>query len=169
MLAPPVAAAIDAWPTDAPVAVDDILVAPIDAALADTAAFCAAYDVGLDESANCVLIAGKREGEVRYAACLVLATTRADVNGVARRRLGVRKASFAPKEDAIALSGMEYGGITPIGLPSDWPIFVDSRVVEAPHVVIGSGVRHSKIVIPGAALGALPKAEVIDGLGKPVS
>ncbi len=144
-----------------------MLVAPIDADLADTAAFCAAYDVGLDESANCVVVAGKREGVTRYAACLVLATTRADVNGVARRALDVRKASFAPMADAVELTGMEYGGITPIGLPLQWPILVDARVVTTPYVVIGSGVRHSKIALPGAALAALPGARVVEDLARP--
>jgi prolyl-tRNA editing enzyme YbaK/EbsC (Cys-tRNA(Pro) deacylase) len=168
LLAPPVAAALGAWPADAAVGVDDVLVAAIDATLADTAAFCAAYEVGLDASANCVVVAGKREGTVRYAACVVLATTRADVNGVARRQLDVRKASFAPMADAVDLTGMEYGGITPIGLPASWPILVDPRVVETPYVIIGSGVRHSKIALPGAALGLLPNAQVVEGLARPV-
>ncbi|SCL16033.1 Cys-tRNA(Pro) deacylase, prolyl-tRNA editing enzyme YbaK/EbsC [Micromonospora rhizosphaerae] len=167
LLAPPVAAAIERWPTDAPVDVDNVLVAPIDAELADTAAFCAAYEVGLDVSANCVVVAGKREGEIRYAACVVLATTRADVNGVVRRMLNVRKASFAPMAEAVELTGMEYGGITPIGLPEQWPILVDSRVIATPHVIIGSGVRHSKIALPGPALGVLPRATVVEGLAKP--
>lgn len=162
LLAPAVFAALQRW--DEP----DVLVAPIDATLADTAAFCEAYGVGLDESANCVIVAGKREGEMRYAACLVLATTRADVNGVARRRLDVRKASFAPMDVAVSETGMEYGGITPIGLPASWPILVDSRVAATPYVIIGSGVRHSKIALPGAALGRLPGAEVIDGLARPI-
>ncbi|MCL7459260.1 YbaK/EbsC family protein [Micromonospora sp. MSM11] len=168
LLAPPVAAAVGQWPAEAPVDVDDVLVAPIDAELADTAAFCAAYEVRLDESANCVVVAGKREGVVRYAACVVLATTRVDVNGVARRTLDVRKASFAPMAEAVELTGMEYGGITPIGLPEQWPILVDARVVATPHVIIGSGVRHSKITLPGPALGALPGACVMEGLAKPV-
>ncbi|MEV0424900.1 YbaK/EbsC family protein [Micromonospora sp. NPDC049836] len=168
LLAPPVAAAIERWPADAPVAVDDVLVAPIDADLADTAAFCAAYEVGLEESANCVVVAGKRGGEIRYAACMVLATTRADVNGMVRRLLDVRKASFAPMAEAVELTGMEYGGITPIGLPAEWPILVDSRVVATPHVIIGSGVRHSKIALPGPALGALPGATVVEDLARPV-
>jgi prolyl-tRNA editing enzyme YbaK/EbsC (Cys-tRNA(Pro) deacylase) len=166
LLAPPVSAALELWPADAPVDVDNVLVAPIDAALADTAAFCEAYDVGLDVSANCVVIAGKREGEIRYAACVVLATTRADVNGVVRRHLNVRKASFAAMAEAVELSGMEYGGITPVGLPDQWPILVDARVIAVPHVIVGSGVRHSKIVIPGPALGALPNAQVVEGLAK---
>ncbi|MBW4703977.1 YbaK/EbsC family protein [Micromonospora sp. RL09-050-HVF-A] len=167
LLATPVAAALAQWSADAPVDVDDILVAPIDATLADTAAFCAAYEVGLDVSANCVVIAGKREGEIRYAACVVLATTRADVNGVVRRTLDVRKASFAPMVDAVEATGMEYGGITPIGLPESWPILVDARAIAAPHVIIGSGVRHSKIALPGPALGALPGARVVEGLARP--
>jgi prolyl-tRNA editing enzyme YbaK/EbsC (Cys-tRNA(Pro) deacylase) len=99
---------------------------------------------------------------------VVLATTRADVNGVVRRHLDVRKASFAAMDDAVRLTGMEYGGITPIGLPQSWPVLVDARVVAMPHVVIGSGVRHSKIAIAGPALGALPGAEVIDGLAREV-
>jgi prolyl-tRNA editing enzyme YbaK/EbsC (Cys-tRNA(Pro) deacylase) len=168
LLAPPVADALARWPAGAPVDADDVLVAPIDADLADTAAFCDAYDVGLDVSANCVVIAGKREGVIRYAACVVLATTRADVNGVVRRHLDVRKASFAPMDDAVELTGMEYGGITPIGLPEQWPILVDSRVIATPHVIIGSGVRHSKILAPGPALGALPNAQVVEGLARPV-
>src|SRR6478735_7509858 len=97
-------------------------VAAIDPALADTAAFCDAYDVAPENSANCVIVVGRRGGEARYAAVMVLATMRADVNGVIRRELDVRKCSFAPMDEAIALSAMEYGGIAPIGLPSDWSI-----------------------------------------------
>jgi prolyl-tRNA editing enzyme YbaK/EbsC (Cys-tRNA(Pro) deacylase) len=148
---------------------DRVEVAAIDPALADTAAFCARYGVGLEESANCVVLAGKRAGEVFYAACLVLATTRADVNGLARRHLGARKLSFAPMDDAVGLTGMEYGGITPIGLPGDWPILVDRAVAEAPYVVIGSGIRGSKLRLPGGVLAELPAAELIDGLGVPVT
>jgi prolyl-tRNA editing enzyme YbaK/EbsC (Cys-tRNA(Pro) deacylase) len=166
LLAAPVAAALEVWPADAPIDGDQVLVAPIDATLADTAAFCEAYDVSLAEAANCVIVAGKRGDVTRYAACVVLATTRADVNGVVRRHLDARKASFAPMDEAVRLSGMEYGGITPIGLPKDWPVLVDARVVAMPHVIIGSGVRHSKIAIAGPALGALPEAQVIEGLAR---
>lgn len=166
LLAPPVAAALQVWPVEAPIDVDQVLVAPIDAELADTAAFCAAYGVGLGESANCVVVAGRRGEVTRYAACVVLATTRADVNGIVRRHLDVRKASFAPAAEAVELTGMEYGGITPIGLPKNWSILVDARVVATPHVIIGSGLRRSKIALAGPALGALPGAEVIDGLAR---
>ncbi|MEV4535683.1 YbaK/EbsC family protein [Asanoa sp. NPDC049518] len=166
LLAKPVVEALERWPGDASVPVEDILVAPIDADLADTAAFCEAYEVGLDVSANCVIVAGKRGGEVRYAACLVLATTRADVNGIVRKLLDARKASFAPMDEAVTLTGMEYGGITPIGLPDVWPIFVDARVAGTTRVIIGSGVRHSKIELPGAALALLPNAQVVDDLAR---
>lgn len=161
LLAPLVAAALQDWESP------EVYVAPIDPELADTAAFCAAYDVGPDVSANCVVVAGKREGDVRFAACMVLATTRADVNGVVRRHLDVRKASFLPMAEAVQHTGMEYGGITPIGLPGSWPVLVDAVVAETPWVVIGSGVRHSKIVLPGRLLAELPGAVVLEGLGLP--
>src|SRR5664279_948716 len=163
LLAPPVAAALQTFSDASAVAV-----AAIDPALADTAAFCAAYDVPAAASANCVVVAGKRAGEQRWAAAVVLATTRADVNGVIRRRMDVRKISFAAMTDAVERTGMEYGGITPIGLPAGWPILVDAAVVAAGPVVIGSGIRGSKIVIDGAALARLPGAEVITGLATPL-
>jgi prolyl-tRNA editing enzyme YbaK/EbsC (Cys-tRNA(Pro) deacylase) len=90
------------------------------------------------------------------------------VNGVIRRHLDVRKASFAPTDDTVARTGMAYGGITPIGLPTDWPVLLDQRVVETPYVVIGSGLRHSKLALPGAALATLPGAEVLPDLARPV-
>jgi prolyl-tRNA editing enzyme YbaK/EbsC (Cys-tRNA(Pro) deacylase) len=159
LLADPVAEALRAWHVEAQVA-------EIDPDLADTAAFCDRYEVSLDASANCVVVAGKRGGEVRYAAALVLATTRADVNGAIRRLLDVRKASFAPMDTAVGETGMEYGGITPIGLPKDWPVLIDSRVLTVPDVIIGSGVRRSKIVLPGPQLASLPGAEVVENLAR---
>lgn len=154
LLAPPVAAAIGRTPT--------ARVASIDATLADTAAFCAAYDVALEHSANCVVVAGKRGGEVRYAAVLVLATDRADINGVVRRHLDVRKISFAAMADAVVLTKMEFGGITPVGLPADWPVLVDRAVLAAGEVVIGSGIRGSKLLVHAEELATLPRAEVLD-------
>jgi prolyl-tRNA editing enzyme YbaK/EbsC (Cys-tRNA(Pro) deacylase) len=159
LIAAPVAAALGGWPR-----AGDVAVAPIDPDLADTAAFCERYGVLLEDSANCVVIAGRRGETVSYAACVVLATTRADVNGVVRRRLGAKKASFAPMDDAVSLSAMEYGGITPIGLPAGWPVLIDRAVLDRDVVVIGSGLRRSKIALPSAALAELPGAEVIDGL-----
>jgi prolyl-tRNA editing enzyme YbaK/EbsC (Cys-tRNA(Pro) deacylase) len=157
-VADPVADALAQWGRA------DVLAAPIDPELADTAAFCAAYDVNMDDSANCVVIAGRRGDVTRYAACVVLATTRADVNGLVRKRLDARKASFAPMDEAVALTGMEFGGITPIGLPAPWPIFIDAAVLRRDVVVIGSGLRRSKLALPSAALADLHGAEVIDGL-----
>lgn len=161
LLAPPVVAALSAW-----AGADQVGVAEIDPELADTAAFCERYRVALAESANCVVVEGRRAGESSFAACVVLATTRADVNGVVRRQLGARKASFAAMDDAVAATGMEYGGITPIGLPAGWPVLIDPAVGAAGPVVIGSGVRRSKLVVPGAVLATLPGALVIDGLGR---
>jgi prolyl-tRNA editing enzyme YbaK/EbsC (Cys-tRNA(Pro) deacylase) len=162
LLAPPVADALAAM---APEAAAQVLVAPIDPDLADTAAFCATYGVTLEESANCVVVAGKRGGEIRLAACVVLATTRADVNGVVRRLIDTRKASFAAMDVAVAESAMEYGGITPIGLPTAWPLLVDRAVVDTSQVVVGSGVRRSKLALPGPWLAGLTGAQVVDGLG----
>jgi prolyl-tRNA editing enzyme YbaK/EbsC (Cys-tRNA(Pro) deacylase) len=167
LLAAPVAQALAAL--DGTLPADEVRVAEIDAAAADTAEFCRRYEVAPDESANCVVISGRRGGDLRYAACVLLATTRADVNAVVRRELNVRKASFAPMDDAVEQTGMEYGGITPVGLPPEWLLLVDSRVLETSQVVIGSGVRRSKLVLPGAALARLPGARVKEGLGRAAS
>ena len=144
---------------------DAVGVVEIDPAVSDTAATQQEFGLEADTLANCVVVGGKREGVERLAACVVLATTRADVNGSVRRHLDVRKASFLPTDRATALTGMEYGGITAIGLPADWPVLVDPGVVAADVVVIGSGVRRSKILLPGALLAELPGARVLDGLG----
>jgi prolyl-tRNA editing enzyme YbaK/EbsC (Cys-tRNA(Pro) deacylase) len=133
----------------------------IDPSLADTAAFCAEYDAPMAASANCVIVHGKRAGESTYAAVMVLATDRADVNGVVRKHLGVRKISFAAQDDAVTSTGMEYGGITPIGVPADWPVLVDEAVAHAGLVVIGSGIRASKLLVDGADLAKLPTATVL--------
>jgi prolyl-tRNA editing enzyme YbaK/EbsC (Cys-tRNA(Pro) deacylase) len=164
LLAEPVAKALAELADVLPA--DEVGVAEIDPRLADTAAFCAEYGVELTESANCVVVAGRREGQTRMAACMVLATTRADVNGLVKRELDVRKASFAQVDSAVELTGMEYGGITPLGLPQDWPVFVDEAVAAQPRVVIGSGIRRSKLTLPGAALTRLPGAVVLAGLGR---
>lgn len=153
LVAPPVAAAAASVPS--------ARVARIDPALADTAAFCAAYDVAPESSANCVVVAGRRGDRTTYAAVLVLATDRADINNVVRRHLDVRKISFAPMEDACARTGMEYGGITPVGLPGDWRLLIDEAVVAAGPVVIGGGVRGSKLLVEATQLACLPNATVL--------
>ncbi len=165
LLAEPVTAALTGAPLGDGAA--SVLVAEIDPGLADTAAFCAAYDVGLDISANCVVLAAKRSGATQLAACLVLATTRADVNGLARRTLEARKASFAAMDAAVAETGMEHGGITPVGLPPGWPLLVDAAVAATERVIVGSGVRRSKLLLPGALAASLPRAQVVEGLGVP--
>ena len=162
LLGAPVAAAL-------PRLAGPVWVAAIDEDLADTAAFTEAYDVPPSASANCVVVAARRGGETTMAACLVLATTRADVNGLVRRHLGARKASFAPQDVAVAESGMAYGGITPIGLPDSWPMLVDAAVAAGELLVVGSGTRGSKLAVPGQVLAQLPGAVVLEGLGQPLA
>lgn len=142
-------------------------VAEIDPEAADTATFCERYGVSPGESANCVVLSARRGGAASFAACVVLARARADVNGVVRRHLGARKVSFAPVEEAVAATGMEYGGITPIGLPVDWPVLLDTAVASHPMLVVGGGIRRSKLVLPGALLASLPNARVVADLAFP--
>jgi prolyl-tRNA editing enzyme YbaK/EbsC (Cys-tRNA(Pro) deacylase) len=160
LLAPPTLAALDAAGL-----LDAVGVVEIDPEISDTAATQAAFGLRANTLANCVVVGGKREGVERIAACLVLSSTRADVNNVVKRLLDVRKASFLPMERAVGLTGMEHGGITPIGLPGGWPVLIDRQVAETEVLVIGSGVRRSKILIPGALLVQIPGAQVVDGLG----
>lgn len=160
LLAPVVLAALRSWPHAA-----DVLAAPIDPAVADTAALVQAHGVALDASANCVIVSGRRAGDERVAACLVLASTRADVNGLVKRTLDVRKASFLPADAAVERTEMEYGGITAVGLPPQWRLLVDARVAAADVVVVGSGVRHSKLALPGRLVAQLPGAQVLSDLG----
>jgi prolyl-tRNA editing enzyme YbaK/EbsC (Cys-tRNA(Pro) deacylase) len=171
LMAPGTHAALLGWAAVDPSIADQVAVAEIDPELADTAALTTAYDLPPETSANCVVVSGKRAGEERIAACVVLATTRADVNNAVKRLLDVRKASFLSTDRATAESAMEYGGITPVGLPQEWRVLIDSRVVVAgsgvaghPAVIIGSGVRGSKLSLPGAVLGHLPGAEVVTDL-----
>ena len=147
---------------------DSAGVVPVDPELSDTAATQEAY--GLDQRmlANCVVVSGRREGVEREAACVVLATHRLDVNGVVRHRLDVRKASFMAREDAVGRTSMEYGAITPAGMPEGWPVLVDEAVTLAGPVVLGSGIRASKLVLDGADLLRLPRAELIPALGRPI-
>ncbi|MDR1386192.1 MAG: hypothetical protein LBJ44_01105 [Propionibacteriaceae bacterium] len=156
LLAAPVAAAIAAVP--------EALVFAIDPALADTERLCAELGLPLQTSANAVLVTGRRAGQERAVCCMTLAHRRVDVNNVVRRRLDVRKCSFASLERAVEASGMEYGGITPVGLPADWPVWVDAQVADTDWVCVGSGLRRSKLLLPGAALLRLPGASRVEGL-----
>lgn len=168
LLAEPVAAALRALEAASPEGADlarQAQVVPIDPSHSDTDVFNAHYDLDPQATGNCVLVAGKRTGEERIAACVVRATDFADVNHVVKKRIDVRKASFLPVERAVEMSGMEYGGITPVGLPASWRLFVDGTVADRDTVLIGSGVRSSKLLVPGALLVALPGAERIEDLG----
>ncbi|RMH84178.1 MAG: hypothetical protein D6683_01980 [Actinomyces sp.] len=137
-----------------------------DPALADTAAFCEAYGYAPEDSANTIVVMGRVTPPV-FAACVVLATSRLDVNRTVRRRLGVRKASFAPAEITRELTGMEIGGVTPVGLPDDLPLWVDAAVMTRPRIVLGGGGRDRKVVAPPTLLEALG-AEVVEGLARPL-
>jgi prolyl-tRNA editing enzyme YbaK/EbsC (Cys-tRNA(Pro) deacylase) len=161
LLAPSVAAALDAWAGR-----EKVGVVEIDPALADTAAMTEAYGVPLTASANCVVVSGRRAGEERVAACVVRADTRADVNNLVKRSLDVRKASFLPMDRAVEETGMEHGGITPVGLPEGWRVLVDAACLDIEVAIIGSGVRRSKLLLPGVLLADLPGAEVVEGLGR---
>ena len=164
LLAPGTFAALTAWAATEPLVAESIAVAAIDATLADTAAFVAAYHVPMTASVNCVVIQGRRGETERIAAAAIRADMRADVNGVVKRLLDARKCSFMGLDEAVARSAMEYGGITPVGLPDGWRVLVDEHVRHLPAVVIGSGIRGSKLLLPGELLARYPGAEVIDGL-----
>ena len=138
-----------------------------DPSFADTAEFCNHYGYSLDESANAILLEGKAESPV-YALCVVLATTRINVNKVARKRLGTRKASFASAKITKELTGMEIGGVTPVGLPEDLPVWIDSLVMEAPKVIIGAGSRSAKIYLSPDNLLRFPNTHIVDGLSMPI-
>jgi prolyl-tRNA editing enzyme YbaK/EbsC (Cys-tRNA(Pro) deacylase) len=163
-LTAPVADAVRHWRGSVPA--EQIVYVDTDPQWADTAVFVEHYGRELlEQSANCVVVAGKRGGGTTLAACVVLSTTRVDVNGVVRRHLGARKASFASMDTATGETGMEYGGITPVGLPADWPVLVDPAVVDLPYVLVGSGRRRGKLLVPGKALAELSGAVVLEGLG----
>jgi prolyl-tRNA editing enzyme YbaK/EbsC (Cys-tRNA(Pro) deacylase) len=136
-----------------------------DPELADTAAFCKAYGFSEGQSANTIIVVSRSE-PVQYACCVVLATTKLDVNKKVCHLLGVKKASFAPMEAALKLSSMEYGGVTAFGLPSNIPVYVDSRVLECNEIIMGGGNRSSKVLLDPGELHKLPAVQVIEGLAK---
>jgi prolyl-tRNA editing enzyme YbaK/EbsC (Cys-tRNA(Pro) deacylase) len=163
LLTAPVAAAVRDWSGAVPA--EELVFVDTDPEIADTAAFVAHHGEDLlAVSANCVVVLAKRGAESTLAACVVRSGGRADVNGAVRRHLGARKVSFAPLETAVGETGMEHGGITPVGLPAHWPLLVDPLVADLPLVLIGSGRRRGKLIVPGKALAQLPGAVVLDGL-----
>ncbi len=161
--------ALRRWADADPAVAAGVAVTEIDPDLADTATLNETFSLPVEASANCVVVGGTRAGDERVAAAVVRAHTRADVNTRVRKLLDVRKASFLPTDRATAESGMEHGGITPVGLPATWRVLVDARVVtDGEPALIGSGVRRSKLLLPGALLARLPGVEVVDDLAVPV-
>ncbi|MDJ0663443.1 MAG: YbaK/EbsC family protein [Acidimicrobiia bacterium] len=139
---------------------------PCDPALADTARFCEAYDIDPADSANTIVVVGKSTPRV-YVACVLLATTRLDVNGVVRKKLGIRRTSFASAEETAEITGMIMGGVTPFGLPPVLPVWVDALVMTRERIVLGGGTRDRKVVAAPAALTRLEAVEVVEGLAGP--
>ncbi len=165
LLSPLTHSAVLAWLRQAPQVSSLLRVAEIDPEVSDTAAMSDAYGIPMHASVNCVLVAGRREGVERTAAVAVRASTRADINGAIKRLLAVRKASFVPVDRAVQDSGMEYGGITPVGLPPAWQVLLDAQIAADPEwVVIGSGVRRSKLTLPGVLLSQLPGLHVVENV-----
>ncbi|ACZ30469.1 YbaK/prolyl-tRNA synthetase associated region [Xylanimonas cellulosilytica DSM 15894] len=166
LLAPSALSALRAWAELDDRVASGIAVARIDPDHADTATLNDVHGLPPEASANCVLVAGRRGEVERVAACVVPATTFADVNTRVRKLLDVRKASFMTRDRAVAESGQEYGGIGPLGLPAGWRVLVDARFAEPGALALqGSGVRHSKVLMTGGLLCAAPGVEVVEGLG----
>lgn len=146
--------------------IEEVGVAEIDPNFSDTAAFCEHYEVGPEQAMNCVIVEAVRGERKWLAACLIGGNARADINSTVRKFLEARRVSFAKMDEAVSKTGMEYGGITPIGLPNDWPILIDSNISISEYFIIGSGIRKSKLVVSGKALASLPNAHLLDGLAK---
>ena len=141
---------------------DGVYATAIDPEHADTTSFCETYDITRDIATNCIIVEAKRADRTWYAACLILADDMIDINGKVRRRLDARKISFAPKDTALILTQMEYGGITPLGLPVEWPILIDEKILLNNHVVVGGGIRGSKILVSTKVLATLDNSYVLD-------
>jgi prolyl-tRNA editing enzyme YbaK/EbsC (Cys-tRNA(Pro) deacylase) len=145
----------------------DFEIMDCDPDLADTADFCAHYGHAMEDSANAILVKSKT-GEEKFVACVLLATTRLDVNKTVRKKLGARKVSFADPEETKRITGMELGGVTPPGLPADLPLWVDARVMQRPFVILGAGTRSAKIKVRPDYFLTLPQAQVVEGLARDV-
>lgn len=144
----------------------DYKVLECDPELADTAAFCEHYGFSIEQAANTILVASKKVEPVQYAVCVVLGTTRLDVNKKVCELMGIKRTSFANAEETAELTDMMIGGVTAIGI-KDLPIYVDSAVMEQPEIIMGGGNRSSKVLLAPAELQKLPNVEVIEGLAKP--
>jgi prolyl-tRNA editing enzyme YbaK/EbsC (Cys-tRNA(Pro) deacylase) len=145
---------------------DEFLVAEIDPEFAGGVEVCEKYNIDPKSGANCLVVNGTRGDKKTTAACLVPVGYRYDMNGAVRKALNARQVSVASLEEVMELSHMEYGSITPVGLPSDWFLFIDPKVLETERLVIGGGLKKSKLSIPSKALLSLPNATVLEGLAK---
>lgn len=163
LLGPTVTLALNSWAGPEPVG--EILVAEIDPAYTASAEFCAHYGVATNAGSNCVIVAASRGDQRTLAACVAPISCKMDINGVVRRTLNARKVSFAPRDEVLNLTQMEYGGVTPIGLPSDWTILIDQRVADSDRIIVGAGTVRAKLSVPGRVLANLPGAQVVSGLG----
>lgn len=146
--------------------IEEVGVAEIDPNLSDTAAFCEYYEVALGQAMNCVIVEAVRGERKWLAACLIAGNARADINSTVRKFLDARRVSFAKMDEAVSKTGMEYGGITPIGLPVDWPILIDSNISTDDYFIIGSGIRKSKLVVSGKVLTSLTNTHLVTDLAK---
>jgi prolyl-tRNA editing enzyme YbaK/EbsC (Cys-tRNA(Pro) deacylase) len=164
LVSPTVANHLASWP--GPVPIDEILVAEIDPDFAGGIEFCSRYGISHSQGVNCIIVLGKRGASRSQAAILVPVGFRADLNGVVRKQLGVREVSLGATDTVLEATRMEYGSITPFGLPEDWPILIDDAIVKEPRVVMGSGLRRSKLSVPGIALLSLPSALPVIGLSR---
>ena len=139
-------------------------IVPIDPEFADTAAFCEKYGFPPGQSANTIIIASKRKDPTVYCACVVLATTRLDVNRSVKQLMNVSRVSFANAEQMMELTGMEMGGVTPFGLPDDLPLYVDSRIMALDWIILGAGGREAKMKISPDVFKQMPSAKTIENL-----
>jgi prolyl-tRNA editing enzyme YbaK/EbsC (Cys-tRNA(Pro) deacylase) len=167
LVSPSVAACVSGWRGSVPVG--DLWVAEIDPNFSGGTEFCDRYGFKHTEGANCVVVEGQRGAASTFAAVVVPVGTRTDFNSAVRKRLGARRVSIGSLETVLAETGMEYGSITPVGLPSSWRVLVDAVVASAARVVIGSGLKHSKLSVPGAALLELEGSELVEGLARPIA
>lgn len=160
LLAPAVAESLACLP-----GADEASVVRIDPDLGEPRDFAAAYGVPRSHQARCLIVSGRRSGEVRFGACVLPADTRPDLRGRIRTKLDVRRAALTPPALARYTSGMHEEALTPFGLPCPWRLLVDSRVARLDAVVIGSGRPDTRLVLPGLLLAELPGVELVDGLG----
>jgi prolyl-tRNA editing enzyme YbaK/EbsC (Cys-tRNA(Pro) deacylase) len=135
----------------------------IDPDFADTARFCERYGIPLENSANTIIVASKKEPK-QYCACVVKATTRLDVNHAVRRLMNVSKLSFATAEETMALTGMMIGGVTIFALPPDLPVYVDERLMALDWVILGGGSRSTKIKASPDVFRRLPNTTIVPNL-----